>query len=143
MEHKEDAKDGNDEDVKDEEVKVENFVESKGGAMEKEGPAKKRQKIMVDEENDCDEGGEEEAKESDPLVFPANIQLTGTVMQQRTKFCKAASSFYTSNGYPPKEAYSLACRDWMVSPQRTALISNMPLAEQVRRRFVKKPEDVE
>lgn len=106
-EHKEDAKDGNDEGVKDEEVKAENFVESKSGAIEKEGAAKKRQKIMVDEENDCDEGGEEEAKESDPLVFPANIQLTRTVMQQRTKFCKAASSFTLPMAIHPKKPGAL------------------------------------
>lgn len=89
-----------------------------------------------------EEGEEEDVKETDPVVYPADIQLQGRVGQQRTQFCQAASAFYRSNGYDAATAYRLASKDWMMCPQRAALISNMTESEQIRRRFKTKSEDV-
>ena len=76
-------------------------------------------------------------------AYPGEIKLSGTVHQQRTQFCWAASAFYRGHGYERAEAWKLACKDWLLSPHRHAMVSCLSESEQIRRRFKKKPEDVE
>ena len=103
------------------------------------------------QENDQEEDAEEEGKTEDPVCDPnqeqerfdvGSLKLNGTIQQQKTQFSKKAQEWYVKQGYPRAEAYKLATADWMKSPQRSALISFMPVHEQVRRRFRKPDTDV-
>eukprot|EP00435_Cladocopium_sp_Y103_P059031 s1331_g21.t1 len=106
-----------------------------------------------EDDQDADEDDQnEDAEEAAPAAPPASrfvlgqgegqAPLTGTILQQKTAFCRLAQNFYVDAGYPRMEAWNLAQSDWMVSPHRAALIGTMPESEQVRRRF-RKPKYAE